>query len=257
MAAEEVTNPSFNSSRVVPQQYMLAGGDTLLHAEATAIWEQALAKASHYLTNLLSDPNREALFADLFGRAGTDPATFAANLQVLLANLGGEGLPIAVELRSDGELAGTFAAYAASDHTGGERIYVNADKLNNGLLDVNLATSALLEEFRHALDWRLNGGADSPGNEAQLFAADDTPVQYVVVNDGLPVLSAEAASLWDQALTQASAYLAELLTRADRDTLLADVFGRAGTDAALFEANREALLAAIEENEDPPSANGS
>ena len=76
MAAEEVTNPSFNSSRVVPQQYMLAGGDTLLHAEATAIWEQALAKARGHLSNLLSDPNRHALFADVFGRAATDPATF-------------------------------------------------------------------------------------------------------------------------------------------------------------------------------------
>ena len=110
---------------------------------------------------------------------------------------------------------------------------------------MNLATSALLEEFGHALDRRLNGGADSPGNEGQLFAADDTPVQYVVVNDGMPVLSAEAASLWDQALTQASAYLAELLTRADRDTLLNNVFGRAGTEATTFEANKQALLEAI------------
>jgi hypothetical protein len=124
MAAAEATNPSLTSSQVAPQQYVLAGGDTLLNAEAAAIWEQALAKARYHQASLLSDPNREALFADVFGRAGTDPATFAANLQALLAALGGEGLPIAVELRSDGELAGTFAAYAASDHTGGERIYV-------------------------------------------------------------------------------------------------------------------------------------
>ena len=53
-----------------------------------------------------------------------------------------------------------------------ERIYVNASKLNNGLLDVNLATSALLEEFGHALDTRLNGGVESPGDEGQLFAAE-------------------------------------------------------------------------------------
>jgi VCBS repeat-containing protein len=49
---------------------------------------------------------------------------------------------------------------------------VNADKLNNSLLDVNLATSALLEEFGHALDRRLNGSVDSPGDEGQLFAAE-------------------------------------------------------------------------------------
>jgi autotransporter-associated beta strand protein len=172
MAAAEATNPSLTSSQVAPEHYVLAGGMTLLNAEAAAIWEQALAKARGHLINLLSDPNREALFAAVFGRAGTDAATFAANLQALLAALGGDGLQIAVDLRSDDELAGAFAAYAASGHTGSERIYVNADKLNNGLLDVNLATSALLEEFGHALDWRLNGGADSPGDEGQLFAAE-------------------------------------------------------------------------------------
>jgi len=187
MAAAEATNPSLTSSQVAPEQYVLAGGTTPLNAEAAAIWEQALAKASRYLTNLLSDPNRDSIFADVFGRAGTDPATFAANLQALLAALGGDGLQIALDLRSDGELAGAFAAYAASGHTGGERIYVNADKLNNGLLDVNLATSALLEEFGHALDWRLNGGADSPGDEGQLFAAEVSGV----------VLTAEQRALID------------------------------------------------------------
>jgi hypothetical protein len=189
MAAAEATTPSLTSSQVAPEQYVLAGDTTLLNAEAAAIWEQALAKASRYLTNLLSDPNRDALFADVFGRAGTDPATFAANLQALLAALGGDGLQIAVDLRSDEELAGAFAAYAASGHTGSERIYVNADKLNNGLLDVTLATSALLEEFGHALDWRLNGGADSPGDEGQLFAAEVSGV--VLTADQRAVIDAE------------------------------------------------------------------
>jgi hypothetical protein len=75
-------------------QAIESGGATPLNAEAAAIWEQALAKASRYLTNLLSDPNRDSIFADVFGRAGTDPATFAANLQALLAALGGDGLQI-------------------------------------------------------------------------------------------------------------------------------------------------------------------
>ena len=162
---------------VSPQQYIINGATSPLNAAAAAIWEQALAKASNTLTNLLSDPNREALFADVFGRAGTDPPTFAANLLDLLANLGGGGLQIAVDLRSDGELGGALAAYAAIGHTGLERIYVNADKLNNGQLDVNLATSALLEEFGHALDWRLNGDANSSGDEGQLFAAEVTGVK--------------------------------------------------------------------------------
>ena len=60
MAAAEATSPSLTSSMVAPKQYVLAGGTTLLNAEAAAIWEQALTKASSYLTNLLSDPYRFA-----------------------------------------------------------------------------------------------------------------------------------------------------------------------------------------------------
>jgi hypothetical protein len=70
----------------------------------------------------------------------------------------------------------------------------------------------------------------------------------VLTGTGSDASLSEAAglgSLWDQALTQASAYLAELLTRADRDTLLNDVFDRAGTDATVFEANKQDLLEAI------------
>jgi len=142
-------------------QAIESGGSTPLNAEAAAIWEQALAKARGQLANLLNYPNRDALFADVFGRAGTDPDTFAVNLWALLATIGGDGPQIAVDLRSNGELAGAFAAYAASGHTGSERIYVNADKLNNGALDVTLVTSVLLEELAHAMDRRLNGGVDS------------------------------------------------------------------------------------------------
>jgi len=63
MASDEATNPSLTSSQVAPQHYVLAASTTLLNAEAAAVWEQALAKASSYLINLLRDPNREALFA--------------------------------------------------------------------------------------------------------------------------------------------------------------------------------------------------
>jgi autotransporter-associated beta strand protein/VCBS repeat-containing protein len=265
MAAAEATTPSLTSSQVAPEQYVLAGDTKPLNAEAAAIWEQALAKASRYLTNLLSDPNREALFAVVFGRAGTDPATFAANLQVLLAALGGDGLQIAVDLRSDDELGGAFAAYAASGHTGSERIYMNADKLNNGLLDVTLATSALLEEFGHALDWRLNGAADSPGDEGQLFAAevsgmvltteqralidaeDDTAVLMI---DGVEVLVEQfsVTNSWtganSSALNNASNYATGASVDNDGNPSALFVFGRltptntAPTATSEFKANQ-------------------
>ena len=84
-------------------------------------------------------------------------------------------------------------------------------------------------------------------NEAtspSLTSSQVAPQQYVLAGS-TTLLNAEAAAIWEQALTQASAYLAELLTRADRDTLLNEVFGRAGTEATVFEANKQALLEAI------------
>jgi hypothetical protein len=56
MAAAEATSPSLTSSQVAPKQYVLAGGTALLNAEAAAIWEQALAKASAYIVELSPEP---------------------------------------------------------------------------------------------------------------------------------------------------------------------------------------------------------
>ena len=227
-------------------------GATPLNAQAEAVWDQALSNARDHLTNLLSDLNRDAILADVFGRAGTDPATFEANKQTLLATLGGDGLQIDIDLRSDGELGGAFAAYAAVSHTGLERIYMNADKLNNGLLDVNLATSALLEEFGHALDWRLNGAADSPGDEGQLFAAEVSGVvltadqrALIDAEDDTAVLTIEGVQVWvEQATFTATTGTDNSVLSTGADTVTVtnttqinstDIFnGGAGTDTIVI-----------------------
>ncbi len=177
-----------SSSVALPVQYLaISDAAALLSAEAETPWQQALDAATSLLAALLTRADRDTLLNEVFGRAGTDAALFEANREALLASLGGEGLQIAVELRSDAELNGALAAYASVGHTGSERIYVNADKISSGVLDLQLLTSALLEEFGHALDRRLNGGTDSPGDEGQLFAAQLTGV----------VLSAEQRALID------------------------------------------------------------
>ncbi|MEB3330870.1 MAG: Ig-like domain-containing protein, partial [Synechococcaceae cyanobacterium] len=117
---------NFTGSNEAPEQYVLVDdGSPVLSTDGEALWEKALTNASRYLSDLLSNPNREQLLQDVFGNAGTDPAVFAANLQELLNTIGGTGLQIEVDLRTDAELNGAFAAYAAVGHTGTERIYVN------------------------------------------------------------------------------------------------------------------------------------
>jgi hypothetical protein len=107
--------------------------------------------------------------ADVFGQAGTDAEVFAAQVAALSAQLSSGGMGLTVDLRSAEELNGALGAYAAVGHTGEERIYLNADWIAAGASALAIR-QVLLEEAGHAIDQRLNLGADSPGDEGQLFA---------------------------------------------------------------------------------------
>jgi ELWxxDGT repeat protein len=70
-----------------------------------------------------------------------------------------------VEVVSGAALNGAVGGYATE--TG--KIYLSRDLLELG--DSGLLTKILLEEYGHAVDNRLNGAGDSPGDEGELFAA--------------------------------------------------------------------------------------
>jgi Ca2+-binding RTX toxin-like protein len=170
MAAAEATNPSLISSLVVPEQYVLAGGTTLLNAEAAAIWEQALTQASACLAGLLTRADRDTLLNEVFGRAGTEATVFEANRQALLEAIGTTGLRIAIDLRNNTEMEGAIGAYAQVGPNGNEIILINADWIIAGNLSLEQLTAVVLEEYGHALDVRLNPGLESAGDEGELFA---------------------------------------------------------------------------------------
>jgi VCBS repeat-containing protein len=194
---------TFSGTPDATAQYVLVDDNApVLTSQAQALWEQALSNASRSLGDLISRADPGAILAAVFGNAGTDPVVFAAAMSDLLASLGGSGLRIEVDLRSDGELNGALAAYAAVGHTGTERIYVNGDKINSGQLDLTLTTSALLEELGHAIDKRLNGATDTPGDEGELFASLLTGVvlnteqrALIAAQDDSAVLTIEGAQV--------------------------------------------------------------
>ncbi|MEB3331123.1 MAG: Ig-like domain-containing protein, partial [Synechococcaceae cyanobacterium] len=193
---------AFSGSNEAPEQYVLVDdGAPVLSAEAQALWEQALTNASRYLSELLNRSDRDALLLQVFGNAGTDAAVFEANSQALISLMGGSGLQIDVDLRTSEELNGAAAAYAAIGHTGTERIYVNGELINDGVLSLELLTSALLEEYGHAIDQRLNKGTggtslDSPGDEGQLFAALVTGVTLTDAQRELIAAENDSGVLW-------------------------------------------------------------
>jgi len=83
-----------------------------------------------------------------------------------------------IEIRTGAELQGANAAYAGATNT----IYVSQDFLRQSANNAQAVASVLIEEFGHSVDWQVNAGIDSPGDEGELFSAivrgvDLTPSQ--------------------------------------------------------------------------------
>ncbi|MGI0480327.1 VCBS domain-containing protein [Geminocystis sp. CENA526] len=75
---------------------------------------------------------------------------------------------IRVEIRSNDELQGAKGAYSATGTTNQPTIYLNADWLQNATQAQIVAV--LLEELGHDFDHIINDGADSQGDEGEIFA---------------------------------------------------------------------------------------
>jgi hypothetical protein len=112
---------SLTSASAVP--FLLdAAALQALPASSADLLEQAMLQVARRVSGLVGDAAAPDLFSEVFGRAGTDPGAFQEALAELWPVLAGPGLRLALELRSEGELQGAVAAYAAVGHTGGERV---------------------------------------------------------------------------------------------------------------------------------------
>ncbi|MDA9867951.1 hypothetical protein N9C85_00785, partial [Synechococcus sp. AH-224-I15] len=105
-----------------------------------------------------------ALLLEVFGAQSSDATTAA-----LQTAIGGSGLGISLEILDGTTAGGINGAYTSAAPEGGDAIYLNADWLQT-------ATAAgieavLLEELGHAIDTRLNGAADTAGDEGEIFSA--------------------------------------------------------------------------------------
>ena len=112
------------------------------------------------------------------------------NYLQLLLHVFGKSNPVdlsglTVEILDGITMAGLHGAYTHSSPNSTERIYLNADWLE--IADEKALQSVLLEEIGHAIDYRLNGYKDTPGDEGAVFSALvrglDIPVGETKQND--------------------------------------------------------------------------
>ena len=134
-------------------------------------------QAAVVLANFAASDTYAQTMRSIYGQAGTDAAAFEAQMNALRDRLVAGDLGIPVELLSGSQMSTMQAAYAAVGASGGEVIYVNADWIHSGV-DSGAVQRVLLEEIGHAIDQRLNPGADSPGDEGEAFS-------YAVQNIGI------------------------------------------------------------------------
>lgn len=73
----------------------------------------------------------------------------------------------AVEILDGETLQGANAAYAGSSNT----IYFSSDFLRAYQNQPEVIASVFLEELGHHVDWQVNDGVDTPGDEGEMFAA--------------------------------------------------------------------------------------
>ena len=140
----------------------VVSGSDGFDASSLANLTEAITATNSILTDLPNRTDYEAIIQNSFENA--------EDLESLAQQLGSDGLQVRVELRTNEELNGAKAAYAAIGSSGSERIYINRDWLQTGVVSQTIQ-QVLLEESGHAIDQRLNPGGDSQGDEGAIFAA--------------------------------------------------------------------------------------
>ena len=143
-------------------QLLLLGSDL----SAGSVLEQALQLVEKRLSTWASSSNTDAFNALLLQVFEVQSSEATSALQT---SLSGSGLGISLEILDGSTAAGINGAYTSADPTGAERIYLNADWLQNAAAAE--IEAVLLEEIGHAIDNRLNGSADTPGDEGEIFSA--------------------------------------------------------------------------------------
>lgn len=100
--------------------------------------------------------------------ANVDTTKWTENAETLQQSILNGSYNIRLEIRSNNELGGALGAYSATGTTGKPTIYLNGDWLQTASFQEIQAV--LLEELGHDFDNYINNGADSQGDEGEIFA---------------------------------------------------------------------------------------
>jgi Ca2+-binding RTX toxin-like protein len=125
------------------------------------IAEEIVKNFTTSLQNFAADPEFDSKMASVFGE-GNDYSTWQTAFET------GEFADLPkIEILDGATLQGANGAYAGSLNT----IYFSSDFLQAYQDQPEVIASVFLEELGHHVDWQVNDGVDTPGDEGYLFSA--------------------------------------------------------------------------------------
>jgi len=134
------------------------------YEEAQPAAEIAQAQVKEFLTNA----SAQELF-EIFNGGKTDIySEWLQSMEAVRQSILSEQFDIEVQLLDNESMQGHLGAFAAEGSDGTAVIYLNESYLAN--FGDELAAKVLIEELGHAIDAAVNNGADTAGDEGQLFA---------------------------------------------------------------------------------------
>uniref|UniRef100_UPI00260FD3EF tandem-95 repeat protein n=1 Tax=uncultured Azohydromonas sp. TaxID=487342 RepID=UPI00260FD3EF len=173
----DATKHTANETTAAVSAAAVQAAPQLLNLQAEAVppaarnvLEEALRGASAQVQSFLQQADAAAqLFQRFDGGQAQPSSAWQAAADELLQQVDQGQWQVDVRLASNAQIHGALGAFAAQGPQGRPVIFLNADWLAGGV-DTRTLTRVLIEESGHALDARLNGTQDTPGDEGEAFA---------------------------------------------------------------------------------------
>ena len=144
---------------------------------------EATALATQKLITFANSEEFFSVITQRFGPVKTDANLWEQAVFKLKETMTQSGLGIRLEVLPDLVMNGALGAYTMGAGDGLETIYLNAEWLDH-VVSIDDLVAVQIEEIGHAIDHRLNGLIDSPGDEGQAFSNDLLPQSHPVLLDG-------------------------------------------------------------------------
>jgi VCBS repeat-containing protein len=145
-----------------------------------------IAEATELTTKKLTTfANSAEFFSEItrrFGNLETDADTWAKLVFELKETLTQSGLGMRLDVLPNSVMNGALGAYTIDAGDGLETIYLNAEWLEH-LSSIEDLVAVQIEEMGHAIDHRLNGLLDSPGDEGEALSDYLLPKNHPVLLD--------------------------------------------------------------------------